>query len=292
MATLQEFKRTILDPMIFDRFEKSLVYGALCNREFEGRLGAGVLQYGETVKILEIQDFDAVSYTGSTITYLDIDDAASELKIDTANYIAVAQNELEKTFNNSQLTAKLAQKIAQGLGDAVDQAVAAQYAYAGSTEGNDTTAIALTSSNVTTYIALAIQALREYNVPANVRIACVAPPWFFSKTLLAAITKDTDNTNVLYRTNYIGTYLNVDLYMSNNIQRKSGETGGNFNKIMFFIPGETIALAHNLGEFTYITSAQDQTGFSDKWKQMQYYGIKTVRPTSLHCLTATETAEA
>lgn len=282
---LSEGKRVILDSMVFQKYQEALVFGALANREYEQRAG-GQLQKYESVKILEVEDLSASEYTG-TCTYTDVDAAAFELKVDQSYYVAKKQDDLDKIYNNEQLLSQLVSKIGQALGDKVDTALAGLYSQAGNTYGDDTTAIALTAALTVSNVTLATQALKENNVTDMNNIVAVVPPWFESKLKQAGVKWDTNNSDLMVN-GRIGRFLGVDFYVSNNIQRKAGQTGGNFNKIMFFVRNNTIALAEYLTPFEQLRLI-DEVG--NGWRQVVIYGTKVVRPSSLYTLTATETAE-
>lgn len=283
---LSEGKRTWIDANIFVQFNKALKFGALCNREYETKTG-GKLKYNETVKIIEIAKPSRFSYTGSSITYTAADAAAFELKVDQSEGVAISQDDLDQLANNEQAISNWTMETGQELADGVDEFIAKKYTDAGSTYGSDTTAIALTAALTVSNVTLAIQALKENNVPDGAEIVAVVPPWFKTKLIDAGVKWDTNNTGIL-KEGMGDRFLGVDFYVSNNIQRKTGETGGNFNKIMFFVRNKTIALAHELFPFEEIRL---ENYFSTGWRQLSVYGAKVVRPSSLYTLTATETAE-
>ena len=83
--SVNSFVPTIWSANILDPIDTTLVFGNLCNRDYEGEISA----YGDTVKINEIGDISINSYTKNSTTALtlqELTDAQQLLQITRARY--------------------------------------------------------------------------------------------------------------------------------------------------------------------------------------------------------------
>ncbi len=268
---VENFKPIVWSTSIFMSYDEAMVFRPLMNTQYEG----DIKESGDKVKITEIGDMEATEYDGSAITYGDVDDAAKFLDIDQQYYIAKKLENIDKAQANVNLMGEITRKMGVGMARNIDQFCAGLVADAGIVAGTEDSPVSITSANVTEYLASVNTAMDESNCPETGRVA-VVPAWMKEKINLAQIDKDTDNSRAL-STGYVGTYLGMDIYMSNNIE-KSGTT---WYKPMFFIRNESIAFAEQLVE----VKAHDlEDYFGDGLKMLTVYGGKVTRPSSLKTL--------
>lgn len=276
---LEGFKPTIWSGALLEQLQKSLVFAAVANRDYEG----DIVNFGDRVKINEIGAITISAYTG-TVTLQELGDAQKELLIDQAKYFGFKVDDVTAAQMKPKVIASAMQKAAYGLKDNADQYLAHLYTEAGVTGSIGTTAvpISITSVNVVEYIGLIEQGLNENNVPLENRWLIVSP-WFHQKLVLAKVQLVTDNTGV-FENGFIGRALGFNIYISNNLHEASSKTG---TKIL---AGHTMAIT--LAEqLTKLEAFRPEGSFQDAVKGLYVYGAKVVMPNALACLTASYAVE-
>lgn len=267
---------------------KNLVYAGLCNRDYEGEIS----NFGDTVKINQIADPVIGTYTKYTdITFNKLSDAQTELKIDQAKYFTIAIDDIDEAQTKPKLMATAAQRAAYGLGDTLDQYIAALYAYAGvSGVGTSGSPIDVTSANVDEFFLLAGKVMSDAKIPKMGRVA-VIPPWITEKIALAGISLRTDNLdyfdNSFMGTSYVGRAFGFDMFESQNVSVATAATGAG-TRVMCFTR-EAITLAEQIVK---VEAIRPEKQFGDVLKGLHVYGAKVVRPDMLLTAFADYTAEA
>ncbi len=284
--SIRNFAPTIWSSRILSRLDEELVFGQVCNRDYEGEIRS----LGDTVKINEIGPVTIRSYTrGSTsdITWEFLQDAQKELKIDQAKYFAFEVEDIDKAQNTPGVAAEAQEKAMWGLRNNIDEAIAAKYTEAGitvigtsATSGQD-----IASHNVIRAFSQAQFKLDEANVPPAGRWM-VVPPWFAGKMALAGIIRDTNNSGIISSGRIPGNFFGFNVYVSNNVS--GGTPAADNAKIMCGYTG-TISLAVQLLEVEAVRPAKQ---FSDLVKGLLVYGFKVVRPSTLGVLFVDYTAES
>ena len=254
---LDNFKPTIWSALIIDALRKSLVFGDLTNRNYEGEIRSG----GEKVKILEIGDISINDYTG-TVTYEDLDDASKFLEIDQKKYFAFKFDDVDAAQANEELMLKATNKAAYKLRDAADIFISGLYTEAGVTSNLGTTASPLTitsdGASSTTSIKMLVstiaKALDEANCPAEGRYIAV-PPWMHQKIVLAEDVRLTVENNITTN-GRVGRLFGFDVRVSNNVSTVSGGTvykvmAGTYDAISYaeqIVKMEALRLEESFGE--------------------------------------------
>jgi hypothetical protein len=284
--SIRNFAPTIWSTRILSRLNEELVFGKVCNREYEGLVSA----YGDTVKINEIGPVTIRSYTrGSTsdITWEYLTDAQKELKIDQAKYFAFQMEDIDKAQNTPGVLAEATDEAMWGLRNNIDEAIAAKYTEAGITViGTSATSGQDVSSNVLIRCFSNAQwKLDEANVPQAGRWM-VVPPWFAQKMVLAGIIRNTDNSAQIMSGRAPVNFMGFNVYVSNNVS--GGVPAADNCKIMCGYSG-TIALVVQLLNVEAVRPAKQ---FTDLVKGLLVYGIKVVRPNTLGVLYVDYTAES
>jgi hypothetical protein len=284
--SIRNFAPTIWSSRILSRLNDELVFGNVCNRDYEGEIRA----YGDTVKINEIGPVTIRSYTrGSTsdITWEFLTDAQKELKIDQARYFAFEMEDIDKAQNLGAVMAEATDEAMWGLRNAIDEAIAAKYTEAGitvigtsSSSGQD-----IASHNVIRAFSYAQHKLDEANVPQAGRWM-VVPPWFAAKMALAGIIRDTNNSGILANGRIPGQFFGFNVSVSNNV---SGGTPAADNARILCGYSGTISLAVQLLNVEAVRPAKQ---FVDLVKGLCVYGIKVVRPSTLGVMYVDYTAES
>lgn len=255
---------------INENLEKDLVLSQspIVNFDYEGEFSAK----GQSVQINQIGDVAAKTYTG-TVTYDDIDDAATTLIIDTEDYFAVKYPDLDRAQNSPKLMGSIARKGAYALNDNVDQAIAAVFVNGGINDaaiGTVATSVALTSSNAETYFTNCFRLLSEGNVRRNGRWVAVAP-WIIQRINQQLITDLTDNVGEV-RNGFAGRAWGFDFFESNNIV-----DDGTDWQIGFGV-SDAITLARQI---SLVEGFRDHDSIGDLIRGYNVYGKKVVQPNSL-----------
>ena len=280
---LEGFIPTLWSGRLLTNLQKSLVYGAICNRDYEGE----ITDVGDRVKINEIGDITVGDYTETTtVTPQNLGDAQKELLIDQAKYFGFKVNDLRAAQMKPKVMDAAMRKASYRLRDKADQYIARLYGEAGVTASIGTTLspISITSVNVVEYIGLVSQGLNEANVPLEGRFM-VLTPWLHQKLVLAKIQLATDNTDV-FTSGFVGRALGFDFFISNNAYEAtpSSHVGAKI------LAGHPMAITF-AEQLVKMESFRPETSFSDAIKGLYVYGAKVVMPNALACLTASYAAE-
>lgn len=276
--SIEQFKPTIWSDFIFRSYDKNFVFAALTNRDYEGEIS----NYGDQVKINEIADVSASTYSG-TVTYSEVEDAAKYLKIDQQKYIALQIDDVDAAQTKPKVMQEVTRKIGVGFADDVDLYIAGLYTEAGITSGTTASPTAITSANVISQFRDMGTSMSENKVPRDNRVA-VVPPWLAAKIDLAGVIRNTNNPNILNEA-YIGRFMGFEVFESQNV----ASSGTTWYAPMFFRAGDTIAHAEQIMEMEALRS---ETSFKDKIRGLFVYGSKVVRPDSLGVLYCSEGAES
>jgi len=261
----------------------SLVYGQVANRDYQGE----ITQAGDVVKINEIGDITIRDYTRNSTSALTLEylsDAQKELKVDQQKYFAFEVDDVDAAQARGNYMTEAMRKAAWGLGNAIDEYIAAMHSQAGITLGTTAAGKHVTSSNVTKYIAEIGSRLDAANVPTMGRWI-VGPPWFVMALYAAGVNKDTDNSRALQMgPGYYAQFMGFNIFSSNNVVNGAYTDGA---KIMAGYSG-TISLAVQILNTEAFRSTDR---FTDVVRGLAVFGAKVVRPTTLYCLSADYDAE-
>jgi hypothetical protein len=281
---LELLKPTIWSEQLLRRLNDILVFRQVCTTEFEREISG----YGDVIKINEIGTITVNDYTASSTSALTIQtlkDAQKMLKIDRAKYTAFKISRQDYAAITPKVLNTAKEQAAWSLANEVDEYVASLYGEAGvAIDGDATTGVNVSSTNVLKYVALTAQKHDEVNTP-NVGRWMVVPPWFAHKLTMSKIVLDTNNSGVL-ATGKLGSYYGIDIYVSNNVPHLSGTDRA---CIMSGYKG-SIALATQV---LYTGQADSiELGFNTIVKTLTVYGARVLRPNNLGILYADYQAEA
>ena len=275
---IDNFNPTIWSALLVDKLEKSLVFGAVANTDYEGVI-SGV---GSTVKINGIDDLTIGDYVKNT------DIAAPEtlagiersLVIDQANYFNFQIDDIDKAQQTPKLMDKAMERAAYQLRDEADKYIASLHTdvAVGNTIGDDTTPITLTANNAYQTLVRARGVLDKTNTPTNDRWI-VVPPDVYSLLLLdQRFTQATAQGDEVLANGRVGNAAGFTIYESNNVVEAAGEF-----KIMF---GQRDAITY-ASQIMKMEAYRMERRFADAAKGLHVYGAKVVRPESLGVITAT-----
>jgi len=285
---LENFIPSLWTAKLFVRLRKNLVFGGLCNTDYEGEITG----YGDRVKINEIGPVTVNDYTKySTLKWQELDSAQKELIIDHAKSFSFAVDDIDEAQANPKILNAAMDEASYSVNDAIDTDIAEMYAYAGVTNstymGTSASAISVSSGNVLLTLSYAGRYLSEKNVPMSGRVM-VVPPWIHQKLWLAevggigatAVPKVFDDGT--YTAGWVGQAAGFQIVVSNNVQSSATSVSA----IMAF---NRTAISY-AGQIVKVKAVDREDTFGMGVKGLYVYGVKVVRPNALAALHLTEAA--
>lgn len=272
---ITQFVPEIWTPLILRNLRASLVYGGLCNRDYEG----DIAQAGDTVHITSFTDPAVRSYTkNNDISWDLLTDATRALIIDQGDYFAFTVDDIDRRQALPGFIAKASQGAAYNLAAEVDSYVSAAMVTAVNNPagGNDLGAYVVDISDNTAY-ALFVnlrKQLKRSNVPM-VGLWTVVSPEIYAALLQDPrfIRANEAGTDQGLREGFVGRIAGFDVYESNTVPQP---TSGTYH----VLAGSNMAttFADQILE-TEAIRLQDQ--FGDGVRGLHVYGAKVVQPTAL-----------
>jgi hypothetical protein len=287
MATVQrlsQFIPEIWSAALLRTKEKSLVYGSLANRNYEGEITEG----GCRVRISQVGDININTYSRNSTTALTLqilDDAQLYLDINQQKTFSFRVDDIDKAQAKIAFVTEAMRKAGYRLNDTADQYLAGLYGDCVISRNSSSSPVDMTSTNVENEFLMVGQLMDEYNAATEGRFAII-PPWSKTKILLAAERILTNNVEIVGN-GYIGTAWGFDFYVSNNVNKDS--TAWADSKIICGIKGETFTFAEQLLKME--TYRMTDEGFGDVVKGLHVYGGRILQADVSACLFADYTAE-
>ena len=278
---ISTFIPTIWEARLLAHLDKALVYGNLCNRDYEG----DIRNYGDTVKINQIGNVEVKDYTkGTPITVDEIDGTPTELHIDQQKYFAFHVDDVDAAQANVNLVDGAMARASYALRDVIDQYIASFHKSAGVKIGSSTTPISITTADAAYGNLVDLKgALDDGNVPSEGRWV-VVPSWFYGLMLKdnRFVAAGTTKTDAVLGNGYIGSAAGFNIYQSNNVPSTSGA------KYKILAGNNTgISFAQQLIK---TEALRESSSFSDLVRGLCVYGAQVVQPNALACLTADHTS--
>jgi len=278
---------------VLRNFYKDTFYNDICNTDYEGEIKG----QGDTVYIRATPELTVGTYKiGTNISYEVPTDAALQLDIDRAKYLAFKIDDIDKAQSDLALVNMWAADAAHQLRISVDSEVLTYMTgtahasnlgtTAGAISGNinlGTTgsAVQITSTNAVDKIVEMGQVLDEQNIPSENRWI-VAPAWFCALLKLGDLKRADitgDGTGVI-RSGLVGQVDRFMIYQSNNLPTAS-DTG-----TKYYIYAGTKEATTFASQITKTETLRIQDNFGEYWRTLMVYGRKVVQPaalTELYC---------
>jgi hypothetical protein len=280
--SVNSFIPEIWSANILDNLNKTMIYGNLCNRDYEGEIRA----FGDTVRINEIGDIAINDYTKNSTTNLtvqELTDAQQLLQITRARYFAFKLDSVDQAQTKPKLMDKATSRAAYNMSDDIDRWISQSlssggfFAGANSTElGSTATALSVTSTLVITAMAWAARILDQNSVPGVGRWAVVSPA-IHHQMITARIVQDTANSNYISAgPNAVGNFYGFNIYVSNNFYLSSA---GSTQHHCHFGHSMGVTFANQLAAVEAYRLGSE--GFGDAVKGLNLYGMKITRPEAI-----------
>jgi len=272
MAIVQ-FVPEIWSPLILANLRNSLVYGGLCNRDYEG----DIANAGDTVHITSFTDPAVRSYTKNTdISWDLLTDATRALIIDQADYFAFTVDDIDRRQALPGFVAAASRGAAYNLANEVDSYVSGAMYTATNQTAYDLGAQTWDISDNSAYgnIVKFRTQLNKQNVPAQGRWIVVPPEG--TEALLndiRFISSANAGTTAGLREGQVGRIAGFDVYESNTVPNP---TSGTFHVIAGHPMATTFA-----DQITETEAVRLQDQFGDGVRGLHLYGAKVVYPQAL-----------
>jgi hypothetical protein len=258
------------------RLEKTLVYAAGVNTDYEGE----IRQAGDTVRINSVGPVTITPYVPNVDLSApeELNDEQQVLKVDQMYAFNFKVDDVDQQMANVSLLDEGIASGVFGLANAADCFVSGLYDQAGTT----TESTPVNSVNALACLLTLAQGLDEKNVPQEGRW-CVIPPWLKTRLVLAKVLLENSPGNEAWTNGYVGRAAGFDLRQSNNVRLVSATN----YKIM---AGTRKAISF-AGVLNKVEAYRPHLQFSDAVKGLYVYGGKVVYPDALAVLDATIAAE-
>ena len=258
--------------------KKSLVYGDVVNRNYEGEISAA----GDTVRITSVGRPSIATYTPSstTLTYEQLSDAQRTLVVDQAKSFSFQVDDVDRRQALPGIVEEATREAAYGLADTIDQYLAGFYT--GAINTISTTAVTAASANAYTLLVDLKVKLDEKNVPNEGRWV-VVPPWYHGLLLKdnRFIDASASGSTAPLTNGMVGRAAGFDVRVSNNAPLITGDDYA-------VIAGHNSALTY-AEQINKVEALRLESSFSDGIRGLAVYGAKLVRPDSIAVLTASMT---
>ena len=254
----------IISAEILRTNEDNLLANTICNTSSVG----DIKNKGDSVVFVGLSDPTVYDYNG-TVTYENIDDAATQLFIDQDKAFSFKIKNIEALRSSIGLEDSQTKRASYLLKNEVDTYVFSLYGDAGTTLDS----VAVTPSNVLQTIASMKQTLEEANVPDG-RTWIVVPPFVKTKLMLAGIKFQINNgvngTGAIGFTDELG----CDIYVSNQLAKDSDN-----KTVMLAGSYSAIAYAEQVLETQVLDKLENS--FDKAVRGRLVFGAKVIRPAEL-----------
>jgi hypothetical protein len=272
MAIVQ-FVPEIWSPAILANLRNALVYGGLCNRDYEG----DIANAGDTVHITSFTDPAVRSYTkNSDISWDLLTDATRALVIDQADYFAFTVDDIDRRQALPGFVAKASQGAAYNLANEVDSYISGLMVAAVDQGSNDLGLVAASAAtDIYDKVLVPLRTkLNRSNAPMPGRW-CVVPPEAYAYLLKDQrfVTVNESGTDQGLREGQVGRAAGFDIFESNTVP---DPTAGTWHVVAGSPISTTFA-----DQITETEAIRLQDQFGDGVRGLHLYGAKVVYPAAL-----------
>lgn len=273
--SVKNFIPQIWSARLLEHLDKSHIYVALCNRDYEGE----IKMFGDTVKVNQLGDITVKDYEGTIDDPEDLDGTQQLLTINQKKYFNFKIDDVDKAQVNPKLMDGAMQRSAYALNDTTDSFVANLMAVnAGAKVGDDTTPIVPTKDTAYEYLVDLGTKLTENNVPLAGRWA-VLPAFYYGLLLKdnRFVGNGTDFNKAVLSGEPIGSAAGFTIYVSNNCPNTEGAK--------YKVIGGTNSATSFAEQILEVEGYRPEKSFSDAVKGLHVYGAKVFQGKCLAVLT-------
>ena len=279
--SIQSFKPAFWAATVMRTLEDALVAKKICNMEYMGK----IKKAGDRVYFSGLEDPTISDYTGSALTYEELNDSQLALIVDQQKSYSFLVDDIDAAQANVDLKNSQIKRAAYQLQRAVDSYILGSTTFSGQAQAGTVTDATCDTATILGDFGMLWQYLAEQNV-SDGQMWAVIPPWVKMKLELAgikfSINEGINGTGGMAWTKELG----FDIYVSNLVYNSNTSAApvstimaGSYNAIGFADQvNKTEAFRH-------------QSYFKDACRGLYTYGAKVLKPKELATAVLTYTAE-
>lgn len=250
----QTFKPEVWAELTNRNLNKQLVFGALANRNYEGKIE----NMGSSVRVPSIGSVTVGDYTGADITFQEDAGAYQTININKAKYFALKMDDVDKAQAIPGVIEALTDQAIYEMADVVDIELAKLYAKCKSKVAG----VIGTDKVSDKIIDLAVK-MDEDNVPTANRWLVISPEIYGQLIKEVPTISKGENTLGINQSYFIGSWGGFTIYKSNNVQR----TAKKYHCMAGVSAGLTLAMQINKME-----AGRFEKSFGEYVKGLQLFG--------------------
>lgn len=250
----QTFKPEVWAELTNRNLNKQLVFGALANRNYEGKIE----NMGSSVRVQSIGSVTVGDYTGADITFQEDTGAYQTININKAKYFALKMDDVDKAQAIPGVIEALTDQAIYEMADVVDTELAKLYAKCKSKVAG----VIGTDKVSDKIIDLAVK-MDEDNVPTANRWLVISPEIYGQLIKEVPTISKGENTLGINQSYFIGSWGGFTIYKSNNVQR----TAKKYHCMAGVSAGLTLAMQINKME-----AGRFEKSFGEYVKGLQLFG--------------------
>ena len=250
----QTFKPEVWAELTNRNLNKQLVFGALANRNYEGKIE----NMGSSVRVPSIGSVTVGDYTGADITFQEDTGAYQTININKAKYFALKMDDVDKAQAIPGVIEALTDQAIYEMADVVDIELAKLYAKCKSKVAG----VMGTDKVSDKIIDLAVK-MDEDNVPTANRWLVISPEIYGQLIKEVPTISKGENTLGINQSYFIGSWGGFTIYKSNNVQR----TAKKYHCMAGVSAGLTLAMQINKME-----AGRFEKSFGEYVKGLQLFG--------------------
>lgn len=250
----QTFKPEVWAELTNRNLNKQLVFGALANRNYEGKIE----NMGSSVRVPSIGSVTVGDYTGADITFQEDTGAYQTININKAKYFALKMDDIDKAQAIPGVIETLTDQAIYEMADVVDIELAKLYAKCKSKIAG----VIGTDKVSDKIIDLAVK-MDEDNVPTANRWLVISPEIYGQLIKEVPTISKGENTLGINQSYFIGSWGGFTIYKSSNVQR----TAKKYHCMAGVSAGLTLAMQINKME-----AGRFEKSFGEYVKGLQLFG--------------------
>ena len=250
----QTFKPEVWAELTNRNLNKQLVFGALANRNYEGKIE----NMGSSVRVPSIGSVTVGDYTGADITFQEDTGAYQTININKAKYFALKMDDIDKAQAIPGVMETLTDQAIYEMADVVDTELAKLYIKC----KNKVAGVIGTDKVSDKIIDLAVK-MDEDNVPTANRWLVISPEIYGQLIKEVPTISKGENTLGINQSYFIGSWGGFTIYKSNNVQR----TTKKYHCMAGVSAGLTLAMQINKME-----AGRFEKSFGEYVKGLQLFG--------------------
>lgn len=252
------FKPEVWTELTNRNLNKELVFGALANRNYEGKIE----NYGSSIRVPSIGSVTVGDYTGADITFQEDTGAYQTININKAKYFALKMDDVDKAQAIPGVIEALTEQAIYEMADVVDTELAKLY-----TKCKNKVSGTIGTDKVTHLILKLAAQMDKDNVPTANRWLVLSPEVYVEIIKELPQISTGENTLGINQSYYIGMYGGFQIFKSNNVQL----TGKKYHCMAGVSKGLTLAMQINKME-----AGKFEKSFGEYVKGLQLFGCDVI----------------